>query len=97
MAAAVPLAQQGLDPGKVTLIHNGIYKLVITLSSHDTGQRLQLKTNMKGVGQGKRQAKPWLQEITAVVEKTQLLAWAVTHEATRERQPNVGPTKPTTL
>lgn len=36
MAAAVPLAQQGLDPGKVTLIHNGIYKLVITLSAHDT-------------------------------------------------------------
>lgn len=64
MAAVVPLAQQGLDPGKVTLIHNGIYKLVITLSAHDTGQRLQLKTSMKGVGQGKRQAKPWLQETT---------------------------------
>lgn len=48
----------------MTLIHNGIYKLVITLSAHDTGQRLQLKTSMKGVGQGKRQAKPWLQETT---------------------------------
>lgn len=30
VAAAVLLAQQGLDWAKVTLIHNGIYKLVIT-------------------------------------------------------------------
>lgn len=97
MAAAVPLAQQGLDPGKVTLIHNGIYKLVITLSAHDTRQRLSSSTSMKGVRQGRGQAKPWLQETTAVVEKRQLLAWAVIHKVTRERQSNVSRTKPTTL
>lgn len=60
MAAAVPLAQQGLDLAKVTLIHNGIYKLVITLSAHDIGQRLQLKhkRSMKELGRGTDKQNP---------------------------------------
>lgn len=58
MAAAVPLAQQGPDLAKVTLIHSGIYKLVIT-RVHMTQGRLQLKhKKYEGVGQGTDKQNP---------------------------------------